>query len=175
MSGLTFVSHPRPLYSHVITVRGHTFITWLTNCNLDKKTKSYPGSQRFSKGRSTKCDKQSAKRWRERIEKRWENLWLPATVDWSYRANRFELGSRSDPASWLEEPYRCVVIGCLLIDLVMLIDTYRSMIVRFASPATRGLLSPLSLSSLFAAKENLWDQGTKTSIKNVFRTGVWLG
>ena len=42
---------------------------------------------------------------REKIEKRWENLWVPATVDWSYRANRFELGSRSDPASWLEEPY----------------------------------------------------------------------
>ena len=31
---------------------------------------------------------------------------------------------------------------------------------RFASPATRGFHSPLlSLSSLFAAKENLWDQG----------------
>ena len=54
-----------------------------------------------------------------------------------------------------------VVIGCLLINLVMLIDTYRSMIVRFTSPTTRGFLSPLlSLSSLFAAKENLWDQGS---------------
>ena len=85
----------------------------------------------------------------------------PATVDWSYRANKFELGSRSNPVSWLEEPYgvlwlavvnwqlRYVVIGCLLIDVMMLIDTYRSMIVRFASPATRGFLSPLlSLSSL---------------------------
>ena len=99
------------------------------------------------------------------------NLWLPVTVDWSYRANRFELGSRSDRASWLEEPCRvlwlavvtdrCVVIGCLLIDLVILIDTYRSMIVRFASPATRGFLSPLlpSMSRLFVAKRNLWDQG----------------
>ena len=80
---------------------------------------------------------------REKIDKRWENLWLATTVDWSYRANRFELGSRSDPVSWLEEPYRCVVIGCLLI------DSYRSMIVRFASRATRGFLLPLlSLSCL---------------------------
>ena len=71
-------------------------------------------------------DKQSVKR--EKIEKTWENLWLPATVDWSYCANRFELGSRSG----------CVIIGCLLIDLVMLSDSYRSTIVRFASRVTRG-------------------------------------
>ena len=38
---------------------------------------------------------------------------------------------------------RCVVIGCLLIDLVMLIDSHRNMIASFASPATRGFLSPL--------------------------------
>ena len=68
-------------------------------------------------------------------------------IDWSYRANRFELGSRADPASWLEEPYnvsdvlavvsdRCVITGCLLIDLMMLIDPYHSMIVRLALPAT---------------------------------------
>ena len=46
----------------------------------------------------------------------------------------------------------------------MLIDTYRSMIVRFASRVTRGFLSPLclSLDILFMAKENLWDQGTFT-------------
>ena len=76
----------------------------------------------------------------------------PAIFDWSHRANRFELGSRSDLASWLEEPYRCVVIGCLLIDLVMLIDTYGSMIVRVASPATRSFLSPLlSLSCLVSS------------------------
>ena len=65
----------------------------------------------------------------------------------------------------MEEPYRCVVIGCLLIDLVMLTDSYRSMIVRFASWVTRGFLSPLlclSLDILFVAKENLWDQGTTT-------------
>ena len=45
----------------------------------------------------------------------------------------------------------------------MLIDSYSSMIVRFASPAIRGFLSPLlslSLSPLFMAKENLWDQDT---------------
>ena len=95
-------------------------------------------------------NKRSAKR--EKIEKTWENLWLPATVDWSYCANRFELGSRYDPASWLEEPYRCVVIGCLLINLVVLIDSYRSMIVRFASWVTRGFLSLLlSLSCLISS------------------------
>ena len=56
-----------------------------------------------------------------------------------------------------------VVSGCLLIDLVMLIDTYRSMIVRFVSPATRDFLLPLlSLSCLLVVKENLWDQGSKT-------------
>ena len=38
-------------------------------------------------------------------ERRWENLWLPTTVNWSYCANRFGLGSRSDPASRLEGPY----------------------------------------------------------------------
>ena len=41
----------------------------------------------------------------EERKKRWENFWLPVAVDWSYHANRFELGSRSDPASWLEELY----------------------------------------------------------------------
>ena len=111
--------------------------------------KCYPGSQRFSKRRATKHEAVK----REKIDKRWENLWLPATVNWSYHANRFELGSRPDPASWLEEPYWCVIIGCLLIDLVMLIDTHHSMIVRFKSPATRGFLSSLSLSSLFTSKE----------------------
>ena len=51
--------------------------------------------------------------WRgeKRRERRWENLWLPATVDWSYRTNRFELGSRSDPASWLEQPNKRTLIG----------------------------------------------------------------
>ena len=63
-------------------------------------------------------------------------------------------------SDWLLLTYRCVVIGCLLINFVMLIDTYRSMIVRFTLPATRGFLSPLlSLCSFFAAKENLWDWG----------------
>ena len=87
---------------------------------------------------------------------------------------------------WLLLTDRYVVTGCLLIDLVMLID---NMIVRLASPAARGFLSPLLslsllslsllfsllssfylfsilslsffclLSSLFAAKENLWDRG----------------
>ena len=58
----------------------------------------------------------------------------------------------------------CVVIGRLLIDLVMLIDTYRSMIVRFISPlpevfSHRFFLSLLS--HLFTAKENLWDRGSQ--------------
>ena len=56
------------------------------------------GCQRFSKRRAMKLQE-------EKRNRRWENLWWPATVDWSYHANRFELGSRSDPASWLEEPY----------------------------------------------------------------------
>ena len=56
----------------------------------------------------------------------------------------------------------CVVIGCLLIDLVMLID---SMIVRFTSSAIRGFSSRFFLSlvsSLHGEKKNLgiWDQGT---------------
>ena len=100
---------------------------------------AYPGSQR-------KCDKWSGE---ERENRQIEN--------------RFELGSRSDPASWLEESYRCVVIGGLLIDLVMLIDAYRSMIVRFTSPATRGFLSPLlSLSNCLSLRgeRKPWDQDT---------------
>ena len=105
-------------------------------------SKLYSGSQRFSSvGEELRSAKREAVK--REIEKRWENLWFPAAVDWSYRANRFELRSRTDPVSWLVEPYRCVVIGCFLIDLVMLIDSYRSMIVRSASPATRGFLSPL--------------------------------
>ena len=43
-------------------------------------------------------------------------------------------------SDWLMLTDRCVVIGCLLI---VSRDTYRSMIVRFASPATRGFLSLL--------------------------------
>ena len=46
----------------------------------------------------------------------------------------------------------------------MLIDSYRSMIVRFVSQVTRGFLLPLlclSLDILFEAKENLWDQGNE--------------
>ena len=46
-------------------------------------------------------------------------------------------------SDWLSLTDRRVVIGCLLIDLVMLIDTYRTMIVRFAVRATRGFLLPL--------------------------------
>ena len=92
---------------------------------------------------------------------RWENLWLPATVDWYYRTNRFELGSTSDPASWLEEPSRCVVIGRLLMDLMMLIDSYRSMIVRFASPATRGFLSLLLFLSCLIPSRRKKTSGTR--------------
>ena len=132
-------------------------------------TKTYPGCQRFSGRRAAKI--------KARRERKGENLWLAAAVDWSYRANRFELGSRSDTASWLEEPYsrlvtdRCVVIGCLLINVMMLIiiDTYHSMIMRFALSATRGFLSPLlSLSHLVSS----WRK--KTSGTRVPRT-VMLG
>ena len=57
--------------------------------------------------------------------------------------------------------------------LVMLIDSYRSMIVRFAVRVTRGFLSPLlclSLDILFMAKENLWDQGSDQRDKNSITT-----
>ena len=101
---------------------------------------------------------------REKIDKRSENLWLPTTVDWSYRANRFELGSRSDPASWLEELYSVLWLAVvnwqvccywLLVNLILwcIIDSYRSMLVRFALPATRGFISPLlSLSCLVSSR-----------------------
>ena len=54
-------------------------------------------------------------------------------------------------SDWLLLIDRCVVIGCLSIDSR---DTYRSMIVRFASPATRGYLSSfLSLSHLISLRQ----------------------
>ena len=51
-------------------------------------------------------------------------------------------------SDWLVLTDRCVVIVCLLIDSR---DTYHSMIVRFASPATRGFLSPLLSVSLLVS------------------------
>ena len=53
-------------------------------------------------------------------------------------------------SDWLMLTDRCVVIGCLLINSC---DTYRSMIVRFASPTTRGFSRcfELSLSSLVSS------------------------
>ena len=98
------------------------------------------------------------------------SMWLSTTVNWSYHTNRFELGSRSDPASWLEEPFSILWLAVvnwqvcyvfLFINLVMLIDTYRSMIVRIVSPAIRGFLLPLLSQSCLLSlctKENLWDQ-----------------
>ena len=87
--------------------------------------------------------------WRVKREKEVarENLWWQVTVVWSYCANQ-----RTRVKIWpWRKTDRCIVIGCLLIDLVMIIDTYRSMIVRFTLPATRGfLLSLLSHSSLFS-------------------------
>ena len=86
---------------------------------------------------------------KQRGEKRWENLWLPATVDWSYRANIFELGSRSDPASWfIEEPYSIfwlAIVNWQVFCYWLLVSQfswhlYHSMIVRLTSPATRGCL-----------------------------------
>ena len=88
----------------------------------------------------------------ERREKRWENLWLPKTVNWPYCANRFELGSRCDPASWLEEPYSKLwlavvnwqVLCCYWLLVNWSHDLDYHMIVRFTSPATRGFLWLLS-------------------------------
>ena len=51
------------------------------------------------------------RRERDRDREGEKNLWLPTTVDWSYRANRLELGTRYDPASWLEEAYKHTLIG----------------------------------------------------------------
>ena len=124
------------------------------------------GARGFLSEEPRSGDKQSIKWWREKRERRWENLWLPTTVDWSYRANRFELGSRSDPASWLEEPYSVLWLAVVnwqvccywLLDNNWSHDVDCHMIVRFASPTTRGFLSPLL--SFFAATENLWDQGS---------------
>ena len=115
---------------------------------------------------------------REKIDEVIKPLVIPPTVDWSYCANRFELGSRSDPASRLEEPYS-VIIGCLLIDHVMLIDSHRSMIkplvaddanltiidcesLIFTLPEvfSRRTLSLSLFSSLRGERKSLWDQGT---------------
>ena len=86
-------------------------------------------------------------------------LWLSVTVDWSYRANRFELKRSNLLIGRTLQVYHY----WLLVNLVMLIDSYCSMIVRFTSFATIGFLSSvLSLSCLvrlFVVKENLWYQG----------------
>ena len=65
----------------------------------------------------------------------------------------------------------CVVIGCLLIDLVMLIDT---MIVRFTSSATRGFSSRffLSLVSSLHGEKNPWVSGTRVLFSGLFRMTI---
>ena len=92
----------------------------------------------------------------------WVIEWV-SEVRWSYCANRFELDFQN-------KIWPCLLIegkliahsGCLLIDLVMLIDIYRSLIVRFGSPTTRSFLSPFlsfsCLSSLRGERKNLWDR-----------------
>ena len=110
---------------------------------------SYPGYQRFSK----RIEPWSDKKRREK-ERRWENLWLPTTVDWSnYCTNIFELGFNT--ASWLEEPYSILWFAvvnwqvCVMILVTPIIGL----------PTTRSFLLPLlSLPSLHG-KRNLWDQG----------------
>ena len=111
---------------------------------------------------------------REKREK-WEDLWLPMTVDWSYCANRFELGSRSDPASWLEEPYSVLWLAvvlywqvcCYWLPVNWSHDVDCHMIVRFISSATRGFLSPLL--SLFSQQKKtsgtrvVWYRGQSLS------------
>ena len=72
----------------------------------------------------------------------------------------------------------CVVIGCLLIDLVVLIDSYRSMIMRFASPATRGFLSPLLSLSCLVSSRRKKTSGTRvnyyTRKRTIKRTLIWF-
>ena len=109
---------------------------------------------------------------REKREK-WENLWLPMTVDWSYCANRFELGSRSDPASWLEEPYSVLWLAvvlywqvcCYWLPVNWSHDVDCHMIVRFTSPATRGFLSPLL--SLFCRRKKTSGTGDRVYLRRV--------
>ena len=134
---------------------------WLASCMYGtcKHDRSCNHYWCFLKEEPWSGNKWSAKWWGER-EKRWENLWLPATVNWSYCANRFELGSRSDPISWLGEPYSVLWLAvanwqvcCYWLVVNWSHDVDCHMIVRFASPATKGFLS------LLWVKENLWDQG----------------
>ena len=81
------------------------------------------------------CKRRAVKLWEERREREKARKPLVACNSWLIlpHTNRFELGSRSDLASWLEEVLtaysdwllltdRCAVIGCLLIDSR---DTYR--------------------------------------------------
>ena len=76
----------------------------------------------------------------------------PGSRGFLFRREETRQEREREAGSSLRKPFRCVVIGCLLIDLVILIDSYRSMIVRFSSPAARGFLSPLlSLSWGFLA------------------------
>ena len=104
-----------------ITYWPHTLLltmNFVLNIYLSKGTLDARG---FLREEPWSGDKRTAK-WRERREKSWEDLWFPTTVTWSYCANRFELGSRSDPASspdwrnltayseWLLLTDRCVVI-----------------------------------------------------------------
>ena len=58
---------------------------------------------------------------------------------------------------------RVVVIGCLLIDLVMLIDSYHSMMVRFASHITRGFSRAASF-SLFSLVSSWWKKTSGTRV-----------
>ena len=90
----------------------------------------YPGCQRFSKRGAAK--RQLAKRQGQKREgeKRWGSLWFSATVDLNHTWHQY-IWTRSDPVSWLEESYRlvysdwllltdrCVVTGCLLINLMI--------------------------------------------------------
>ena len=138
------------IFTSLATPRHFTFWDFLCEGSREGTL----GARGFLREEPRSTISEAVKREKIHVDKRWENLWLLAPVDWSYCASRFELGSRSDPSSWLEEPYRCVFIGCSLIDLVVLIDNYRSTIVRFALPTTRGFLSPLlSLSCLVSLRQ----------------------
>ena len=70
-------------------------------------------------------------------------------------------------SDWLLLTDTCAVIGCLLIDLMMLIDTYL-MIVRLHRTLPEVFSRCFFLSLLSLMKENLWDLGIFVGQKFVY-------
>ena len=140
----------------------HTCILSVVLYLLKQLQEHYPGCQRFSKRGAAK--RQLAKRQGQKREgeKRWGSLWLSATVDLNHTWHQY-IWTRSDPVSWLEESYRlvysdwllltdrCVVTGCLLINLMIL---YNEICITSNQKLS---LDTSFISCLTVAKENVWD------------------